>query len=150
MYFVLKKKKKYKRHWISRRFRIVSSIQTNIYIWGKIWCHLSHVTCHLSHVTNTNSQSHGPPPGNSPTMHSRMLLLRTRPINNESQRPTNKLFFTQQIVKSEKNFFLQLILKEYFSNQLIWPSTFVKGEKRLNKKRQYGKTLYQRYCNLYT
>ena len=37
--------------------------------------HVSGVTCHLSHVTNANSHTHDPPPANSSSMHSRMLLL---------------------------------------------------------------------------
>ena len=46
-----------------------------------VTCHMSHFMCHmlgvafhLSHFTNANSCRHGPPPANSPSMHSSKLL----------------------------------------------------------------------------
>ena len=40
-----------------------------------VTCQMPRFACHLSHVTNANSNSHGPSPANSLTMHSRMGQL---------------------------------------------------------------------------
>ena len=95
-----------------------------------VTCCMSPVTCHMS-LTPT-STARDPPPANSPSMHSRMFLLPwPRPLNTESQRPTNH--FWAKIANRGTNVLSLLCPKESFCNLLIWLLTFVHWSKRKSK-----------------